>query len=132
MEEVLKHHEYDNNGWAKHQLMVLAQLEGHTLMLKDLIKEIAEIKQEIAVSAVDAKNWRTNVDNKISSIQNDLDYIWNDDKGIDYRVKMLEDTLKIEKQSTLKFKGSWALIGGVGVIVIDIVMKALEFLIHKP
>jgi hypothetical protein len=132
MEGSLKQREYDNTGWAKHQLMVLAQLEGHTLLLKDLIKEISEMKQDVAISANDYKNWRENTSAKIDSIQKNLDFIWDDDRGLDARLIYLEDNIKIDKQSSIKFWGSWALIGGAFVIVLEFFLKTLEFFIHKP
>ena len=132
MEESLKQREYDNNGWAKHQLMVLAQLEGHTLLLKDLIKEITEMKRDVAISANDYKNWRDNTSAKIDSIQKNLDFIWDDDRGLDARLNLLEDNIRIDKQSSMKFRGSWALIGGAFVIILEFFIKALEFFVHKP
>lgn len=124
--------DYDNGGWAKHQLMVMALLESHTTMLKDLSTDINSMKRDVAIATNDTKNWRDNINEKIVYIRKDLDSILNDDEGLTYRVKMLENGIKIDQQSDIKFKGSWALIGGIFVIVIDILAKALEFFIHKP
>lgn len=117
------------NGWAKYQLVVLTQLEGHTLMLKDLIKEIAEIKQGVAVSAVEHKNWRDNINSSVDKLQKDLNYIWTDDKGLNARINKLEESQKIDSSTNLKIKGFWAIIGAGAVFLVDIALKIIDFFV---
>jgi hypothetical protein len=131
-ENTLNRNDYEGNGWSKYQKLVMAQLEDHTRILDKINSDNNEIKQKLALMEQSTQIWRENITTKITELRNDVDYMWNDEKGFNARIKNLEDSIKIEQQSALKFKGSWALIGGIGVIVLDLGMKALEFFLHKP
>ena len=52
---------YEGNGWSKYQMLVLQQLNDHNLVLQNLNKETAELKQTIAVSEAEAKIWNTQI-----------------------------------------------------------------------
>ena len=131
-ENTLDRNDYEGNGWSKYQKLVMAQLEDHTRILEKINYDNNTIQQKLALIEQSTQIWRENITTKIIDLRSDVDYMWNDKEGFHNRIRVLEDNIKIEKESTLKFKGSWALIGGVGVILLDLVMKTLEFFIHKP
>ena len=122
--------EYTGNGWSKYQMMVLDQLQGHTHLLETLMKEITEIKRHIAVSDMASKNWRDNTDEKITYLQQNVDNILFDEKGINSRLRKMEEDHKIQEHSALRFKASWGLIGGGLVVVIDIILKSVSAFVH--
>ena len=131
-ENTLDRNDYEGNGWSKYQKLVMAQLEDHTRILEKINSDNNTRQQKLALIEQSTQIWRENITTKIIDLRSDVDYMWNDKEGFHNRIRVLEDNIKIEKESTLKFKGSWALIGGVGVILLDLVMKTLEFFIHKP
>lgn len=131
-EKTLNRNDYEGNGWSKYQKLVMVQLEDHTRLLEKINADNNSIKQKLALMEQSTQIWREDITIKITDLRNDVDYMWNDKEGFNNRIKILEDNLKIDKESTLKFKGSWVLIGGIGVIILDLLMKTLEFFVHKP
>ena len=119
------------NGWSRYQMMVLAQLEAHTRLLENLMNDISEIKQKIAISENNNTNWRENSDAKIKNLQEDVRFILEDDNGINHRLYEIENSKKAEEKITLKFKAYWGFIGGAAVIIFDILIKAFDFIIHN-
>jgi len=131
-DNTLHRNDYEGNGWSKYQKLVMAQLEDHTRILEKIIVDNNDIKQKLALMDQFTQIWRTDATTKMIDLRSDINHMWNNEKGFNHRIKVLEDVHKIENESTLKFKGSWAIIGGVSVVVLDLLIKALEFFIQKP
>lgn len=122
---------YEGNGWSKYQLMVLQQLDDHNTVLQNLNKEIASIKQIIAVQETEIKMWKTQVTAEMAELQKDVDHALYDEKGINQRLFTIERNLDVEEKSNTKTKAVWALYGSVAVFVIDLLMQALAIYVKK-
>lgn len=116
----------NGNGWSRYQIMVLQQLTDHTKLLQALMSEINTIKQQIAIGDIISKNWRDQADKTIGELKEDVEFILEDEGGINQRVKNLEESVKIDEQSTLRAKAFWGLLGGVIVVVIDLSIKIIN------
>jgi hypothetical protein len=114
---------YEGNGWSKYQLMVLQQLDDHNTVLRNLNKEIAEIKQSLAVSETEAKMWKTQVDQILKDFQHDVDGILYDEKGIGKRLSDIEREIDVEEQANTKNKATWALYGSIAMFVMNIIVQ---------
>lgn len=123
METQLKKNEYDGNGWTRYQKLVLDQLDDHKELLKSIVGDINEIKQEMAVTSATRVVWCDSTDRSITELKNDVKYILHDEKGVNQRLKTLEDSHKISEGAKMKFNAMWGFIGGGLVIVFDIVYK---------
>lgn len=122
---------YEGNGWSKYQLMVLQQLDDHNTVLQNLNKEIASIKQFLAVQETEIKMWKMQVTAEIVELQKDVDHVLYDEKGINQRLYAIERTTEVEEKSSNKTKAVWALYGSVAVFLVDFLMRALTLYFKK-
>jgi hypothetical protein len=121
----------NGNGWSRYQIMVLQQLTDHTKLLQALMSEINTIKQQIAISDIISKNWRDQADKSIQELKEDVDFIMEDEGGINQRLRHIEENAKVEEKSTLKVKAFWGLLGGVIVVVVDFGIKLINIINTK-
>lgn len=121
----------NGNGWSRYQIMVLQQLTDHTKLLQALMSEINTIKQQIAISDIISKNWRDQADKSIQELKEDVDFIMEDEGGINQRLRHIEENAKVEEKSTLKVKAFWGLLGGVIVVVVDLGIKLINIINTK-
>lgn len=119
------------NGWSRYQIMVLQQLTDHTKLLQALMSEINSIKQQIAISDIISKNWRDQADKSIDELKDDVEFILEDEAGLNQRLKNIEETVKIEEKSSLKIKAFWGLLGGAVVVVVDIAIRIFSLINSK-
>lgn len=129
-DNTLNRNDYDGNGWSKYQKLVMAQLEGHTRLLETLNAEINTVKQQYALQKLAFDTWKEDITLKTADLRKDITYMWHDDRGFHARLNNIEQATKVEERSILKIKGWWALIGGSLVLLVDIVVKAVEFFSH--
>lgn len=121
----------NGNGWSRYQIMVLQQLTDHTKLLQALMSEINTIKQQIAITDIVSKNWRDQADRSIQELKEDVEFILEDEGGINQRLKHIEDNTKIEEKSSLKMKAFWGVLGGIAVVAIDFVIKIINVINSK-
>jgi hypothetical protein len=69
--------------------MVLQQLTDHTKLLQALMSEINTIKQQIAITDIVSKNWRDQADRSIQELKDDVEFILEDEGGINQRLKSI-------------------------------------------
>lgn len=119
---------YEGNGWSKYQIMVLQQLEDHSEVLHNLNKELVEIKQNIAVSDAELKMWRKSVMADIETLEEQMDGVLYEDKGVSGRLSELETELKYKEKNLTKNKAFWAAIGAAIVCIADIVLKFMAII----
>lgn len=134
-EEQCSRRNYDENGannnWSRYQIMVLQQLTDHTKLLQALMSEINTIKQQIAINDIISKNWRDQADKSIQELKDDVEFILEDDNGINKRLKNIEENTKVEEKSSLKIKAFWGLLGGAAVVVVDILIRIISLVQSK-
>jgi len=121
----------NGNGWSRYQIMVLQQLTDHTKLLQALMSEINTIKQQIAISDIISKNWRDQADKTISELKDDVEFILEDEAGLNQRLKHIEENTKIEEKSSLKIKAFWGILGGAVVVVVDVTVRILTLINNK-
>jgi len=121
----------DGNGWSKYQIMVLQQLADHTKLLQALMSEVNSVKQQIAISDIVSKHWRDQADKSIDQLKEDVEFILDDDKGLNSRLRNLEEHSKIEEKSTMKVKALWGIIGGGLVVAADLLIKVYNLVSSK-
>lgn len=121
----------NGNGWSRYQIMVLQQLTDHTKLLQALMSEINSIKQQIAITEIVSKTWRDQADKSIDELKNDVSFILEDEKGLNQRLKYIEETTKVEEKSSLKIKAFWGLLGGAVVVVFDIAIRIFNLIGNK-
>jgi trans-aconitate methyltransferase len=111
--------------------MVLQQLTDHTKLLQALMSEINTIKQQIAITDIVSKNWRDQADRSIQELKDDVEFILEDEGGINQRLKSIEDNTKIEEKSSLKIKAFWGLLGGAVVVIVDLAIRVVSLISSK-
>lgn len=116
---------YEGNGWSKYQLMVLQQLDDHNTVLQNLNKEIVEIKQAIAVYETEMKMWRNQTTSVIDRLQEDVDDVLYDEKGIGQRLASIERELDVEEQTNTKHKATWALYGSIAMFIANLIVQII-------
>jgi hypothetical protein len=114
---------YEGNGWSKYQMLVLQQLDDHNKLLQNMNKDINEIRQAVAVSDTELKMWRAQTMSTIQTLEEDVDHILYDDKGISVRLSSIERELDIEEQSKTKWKATMALYGSVLVFLVNVIVQ---------
>jgi hypothetical protein len=126
-----RNYDENGNGWSRYQIMVLQQLTDHTKLLQALMSEINTIKQQIAITDIVSKNWRDQADRSIQELKDDVEFILEDEGGINQRLKSIEDNTKIEEKSSLKIKAFWGLLGGAVVVIIDVTIRVVSLIGSK-
>jgi hypothetical protein len=121
----------NGNGWSRYQIMVLQQLTDHTKLLQALMSEINTIKQQIAISDIISKNWRDQADKTIGELKDDVEFILEDEAGLNTRLKHIEESVKIEEKSSLKIKAFWGLLGGAVVVIVDLAIRVITLVNSK-
>lgn len=121
----------NGNGWSRYQIMVLQQLTDHTKLLQALMSEINTIKQQIAISDIVSKNWRDQADKTIGELKDDVEFILEDEAGLNQRLKHIEESVKIEEKSSLKVKAFWGVLGGIVVVFVDFAIKIINVINTK-
>lgn len=114
---------YEGNGWSKYQMLVLQQLNDHNLVLQNLNKETAELKQTIAVSEAEAKIWNTQINSSLKSIQEDLDVELYEDSGFNKRISTIEREIDMSDHHKTKSKATLALYGSVIMFALNIIIQ---------
>jgi hypothetical protein len=127
----LNRNKYEGNGWSKYQVLVLQQLEDHNAVLKNLNQEISNIKQIIAVSEAENKMWKAQVSEDVKRIQNDIDYIVYDEKGVNNRLTIVEHELEIENHYNVKWRATWALYGSLAVFFVNVLLQIFTIFYKK-
>lgn len=124
--------DYEGNGWSKYQMLVLAQLQEHKELFKEIVADIAQIKKKDAVDDANFIHWKSNIDKqcreveeKITSIQVSI----GKEHGINDRLDDIEVEHKSNEKADIKIKGFWAAMGGIIIILINIIIKVVEILI---
>ena len=116
---------YEGNGWSKYQIMVLQQLDDHSKVLQNMNKDINEMKQTMAVSETELKMWRAQIMSVTKELEENVDFILYDEKGINQKVVTIERELDIEEQTNTKWKASMALYGSIAMFVINAIVQVV-------
>jgi hypothetical protein len=123
--------QYEGNGWSKYQLMVLQQLEDHNQVLQNLNKEVASIKQTIAVSDTELKMWRAQIMTNVVEITKDLDGMLYDERGLTNRVANVERELDVEEQANTKHKATLALYGSIVLFIVNVLVQVAALFLKQ-
>lgn len=122
---------YEGNGWSKYQLMVLQQLEDHHKLLQNLNKDINEIRQANAVSDTELKMWRSQTMITVQKLEEEVDEILYDEKGLNSKLSTIERELNIEEQASTKWKATLALYGSIAVFLLNAILQIAAAYIKK-
>jgi hypothetical protein len=122
---------YEGNGWSKYQLMVLQQLEDHHRLLQNLNKDINELRQANAVSDTELKMWRSQTMITVQKLEEEVDEILYDEKGLNSKVSTIERELNIEEQASTKWKATLALYGSIAVFLLNTIVQIVTAYIKK-
>ena len=102
-----QHCEFDSS-WSKYQLMVLQQLADHTEVLQNLNKNVTDHKQTAAVHLAEFAMWKSHVNESIESVQESIDCMLYDEKGVAKRIATIEQQINTENQLDIRSKGDWS------------------------
>jgi hypothetical protein len=116
---------YEGNGWSKYQIMVLQQLDDHSKVLQNMNKDINEMRQTMAVSETELKMWRAQITSVTQELEENVDYILYDEKGLNQKVVTIERELDIEEQANTKWKASMALYGSIAMFVVNAIVQLI-------
>jgi hypothetical protein len=97
-----------DSSWSKYQLMVLQQLGDHTEVLQSLNKNVTDHKQSAAVHLAEFAMWKSQINQSIESVQESIDSILYDDRGVAQRISAIERQLNTESQIDLRSKDQWS------------------------
>jgi hypothetical protein len=103
-----QHCDFDSS-WSKYQLMVLQQLGDHTEVLQSLNKNVTDHKQSAAVHLAEFAMWKSQINQSIENIQDSINSMLYDEKGLSRRVSIIEQQLNTETQIDNKSKDDWKL-----------------------
>jgi hypothetical protein len=103
-----QHCDFDSS-WSKYQLMVLQQLGDHTEVLQSLNKNVTDHKQSTAVHLAEFAMWKSQINQSIENIQDSINSMLYDEKGLSRRVSIIEQQLNTETQIDNKSKDDWKL-----------------------
>jgi uncharacterized protein (UPF0147 family) len=123
-----EHSPENGNGWSKYQIMVLQQLEDHNRVLQNLNKDIAEAKQQLAVTGAETALWRSSTISALENLERKLSHILYDDKGLNRKISDMEKHFEVEEKATSKLKAIWAFYGAIVVFLTNLAVKAFEFI----
>lgn len=124
-DEIVDEREHEiapKDGWGQYQMLVLAQLKDLTRAVNSNSKKMAQIEKDLVLS----EERRSNLFNKVSNIETQINHIMHDEKGLNMRLKNIEQALSIQKESSLKAKAIWGAIGGGVIIVIGIIIDIIR------
>jgi hypothetical protein len=116
----------DPNDWSKYQLMVLQQLDDHNKVLQNLNKEIIAINQSIAVNKAESDMWRTQTTSNLKELREEVDKILYDEKGINQRMVTMERDMVVEEKTNTKIKATWAFLGSIAVVAVNILIQIIN------
>lgn len=122
---------YEGNGWSKYQLMVLQQLDDHNKLLQNLNKDLADIKQTIAVSDTELKMWRAQIMATTHDLEESMDHLLYDEKGLGQKLIAIEREIDVEEQAHTKLKASMALYGSIAVFLINALVQLAVIFVKK-
>jgi hypothetical protein len=114
---------YEGNGWSKYQMLVLQQLDDHNKLLQNMNKDINELRQATAVSDTELKMWRAQTMATIQRLDEDVEHILYDEKGLAAKLSTVERELDIEEQTRTKWKATIALYGAILMFLINIAVQ---------
>jgi hypothetical protein len=123
--------QYEGNGWSKYQLLVLQQLEDHHKLLENLNKDINELRQANAVSDTELKMWRSQTMITIQKLEEEVDEMLYDEKGLNSKVLTIERELNIEEQANTKWRATLALYGSIAVFLLNIIVQIITAYVKK-
>jgi len=115
--------QYEGNGWSKYQMLVLQQLDDHNRLLQNMNKDINEIRQAMAVSDTELKMWRAQTMSTLQTLEEDMEHVLYDEKGLGAKLLTIERELDIEEQARTKWKATLALYGSVIVFIINAIVQ---------
>ena len=122
---------YEGNGWSKYQIMVLQQLDDHNKVLQNMNKDINEMRQSIAVSETELKMWRAQIMSLTQELEENVDHILYDERGLTQKLITIERELDIEEQANTKWKASMALYGSIAMFIINAIVQIAVLFIKK-
>ena len=122
---------YEGNGWSKYQLLVLQQLDDHSKLLQNLNKDLADIKQTIAVSDTELKMWRAQIMATTRDLEESMDHLLYDEKGLGQKLIAIEREIDVEEQAHTKLKASMALYGSIAVFLINALVQLAVIFVKK-
>lgn len=119
---------YEGNGWSKYQILVLQQLDDHNKVLQNLNKEIADLKQTVAVSDMELKMWKIQTMKSIEELDKEVHFILYDEHGHVVRLNDIERALDVEKKAQTKLKAVWALYAAIGMFLVNVALQIFEII----
>jgi hypothetical protein len=122
---------YEGNGWSKYQIMVLQQLDDHNKVLQNMNKDINEMRQSIAVSETELKMWRAQMMSLTQELEENVDHILYDERGLTQKVVTIEREMDIEEQANTKWKASMALYGSIAMFIINAIVQVAVLIMKK-
>ena len=122
---------YEGNGWSKYQIMVLQQLDDHNKVLQNMNKDINEMRQSIAVSETELKMWRAQMMALTQELEENVDHILYDERGLTQKVVTIEREMDIEEQANTKWKASMALYGSIAMFIINAIVQVAVLFMKK-
>ena len=122
---------YEGNGWSKYQIMVLQQLDDHNKVLQNMNKDINEMRQTIAVSETELKMWRAQMMSLTQELEENVDHILYDERGLTQKVVTIEREMDIEEQANTKWKASMALYGSIAMFIINAIVQVAVLFMKK-
>ena len=124
-----QHCDFDSS-WSKYQLMVLQQLGDHTEVLQSLNKNVTEHKQSVAVHLAEFAMWKSQINQSIEIIQDSIDSMLYDEKGLSRRVSTVEQQLNTESQIDNKSKDDWKARNTIIVTTTVIINLLIQLFVH--
>lgn len=117
---------YNGNGWSQYQRLVMSQLDNLTELIRLNSEKIEKLERNMAVFEERYNNFKEEIRRKQHSCDNQMDYIFNDEKGLNAKVRALETKMATEEKSDLKVKAVWGFIGGIIIIIINIIFEVIK------
>ena len=111
--------------------MVLQQLDAHSQVLRNLDKELSDIKQAVGISKAEVQMWKVSTEQSIGLLEKKMDNVLYEDTGVTQKVNILQRDLEVEDKASTKHKAVWAVYGAIIVFLINVGLQVVHMLFFK-
>lgn len=94
--------------------------------IKEITDKIQQVREHNNILEAENAMWKTQVKEQVNSLEEDMHFIFYEDKGFEKRIQTLEqNTETLNKIDSYK-KAQWALYVSIGVALINLVTALLK------
>ncbi len=94
--------------------------------LKEIGDRIQQVKEHNSILEAENVMWKKQVKEQVDLLEEDMHFIFYEDKGFEKRIQILEQNIETDKRIDSYKKAQWALYVSIGVALINLVAALLK------